>query len=210
MLIHFKVETCSSIDPATVCRDVFGENRHLCVLHSGKHENPHWHFQGESDMKEIDAYIKRMCENHSKRIAAPSSRPAKRSKSEKKPVTEDGYQYMCKETPPRVVTGSSDFTPEVIEQLHAASEGHVAELKNQMYFYILEQITKKRFVYNVECDWCKETHANFRYYGLEYYTSNDKMPPPNFQKLVLWYMTKYYTHTHKKHADVMSYVSERM
>jgi len=202
MLVHFKVETCSSIDPIKVCTDLFDLNRCLCVLHKGKHENPHWHFQGETERTDVDAYIKTLTENHSKRIAKPTSRPAKRMKTE---VTEDGYQYMLKESPPVVVWSSGHFTPEIIAELHEKSQGHVQELKQQMYYYVIEKLANVKEDLSVAD--AKTLHGYWRRIALSYYLDEDKMPPPNFQKLVLWYMAKYYT---KKNRTVREYVSSHI
>lgn len=184
--------------------DLFAGKRYLCVLHvHGKSEKPHWHFQGETDHPDIDGYLKKVTENHSKRIANPNCRPHKRSKSDKKPVTEDGYQYMLKESPPQVVCASVDFTPQVCNELHEKSQEHVGELKQQMYYFVLEQFTKYPIPADMEC---KDVHNLWRRYAGRYYRTEDKMPPPNFQKLVLWYMSKHY----KEKDIIQDYIYARI
>jgi len=118
-------------------------------------------------------------------------------------VTEDGYQYMLKESPPVVVWSSGHFTPEIIAELHEKSQGHVQELKQQMYYYVLEQFEKRPIPDDMES---KDVHNLWRRYAGRYYRSEDKMPPPNFQKLVLWYMSKHY----KEKDIIQDYIYARI
>lgn len=184
MLVHFKIETCSSVDPVSVAERIFTTGRHLVVLHKGKNENPHWHFQGETEIpgKELDALIKEFCTNHSKYIKSKAARPAKRVKGD---VTELGYQYMLKEDPP-IVVSQNGFTEEDISELHQKSQDHVDSLKNQLRDYLYE-IEDRKPCHNYDP---KEAHRRWRHRGIEYYINADKMPPPNFQKLLIWYMIK--------------------
>lgn len=197
-LIHFKCETCVSVDPKQVATELFGTNKHLVVLHKGKNENPHWHFQGELAVSEqhYDLVRKQMADKHSKKIAAPKSRPVKAVKGE---VTELGYQYMLKESPPVVVT-SSGFTQEIIDELHEASVAHVDSLKQNLMtvFQDLEFMTmakaRKLNPKVTSTEVCKCTHNRARKLAAEYYLKEDKIPPPNIQKLILWYLMKTAVH----------------
>jgi hypothetical protein len=52
--LRVKIETCASVDPVQrVWKQVFNDQEHLCVLHKGKNENPHWYFQGEYPEDEV-------------------------------------------------------------------------------------------------------------------------------------------------------------
>lgn len=136
VLVHWKMETCISIDPKAVCEEIFEQREHLCVLHKGKNENPHWHFQGLcADVKALDKRLKEWADGHSKKIAAAKSRPVKRAK---KDITPEGYQYMMKEKVP--VVCSTTFSEEELEELHERSDGHNEQLKNQLYFCLMEKL----------------------------------------------------------------------
>lgn len=136
VMVHWKMETCVSLDPHDICKEIFDDRQHLCVLHKGKNENPHWHFQGECiDVKALDKRLKDWAEGHSKKIAAPKSRPVKRAK---KDITYEGYQYMMKEKEPKVV--STTFTQEELDEFHEKSDDHNEQLKNQLFFYLMEKL----------------------------------------------------------------------
>lgn len=240
-LIHFKVETCASIDPVGIAQTVFGKRRHLVVLHKGKNENPHWHFQGELDClpAKYEETLKNMAEGHSKKIANPKSRPVKRAK---KSVDDLGFQYMMKEPEPHVVC-SEGFSQEELDNLHWMSESYVDQCKNQLYYYMAEKLEMQKFkekkrrvrVIDVPARYVKaryesglrkgeliikdgeqvmrpvdgsekahwedqieqvpdgdlepkEVHKKAKVMAYEFYLEQNKMPPPNFQKLVLWHM----------------------
>lgn len=137
-LVHFKVETCMSVDPRGLCEYLFEENQYLCVLHKGKNENPHWHFQGYLAVSARD-YDKRRAEiaaGHSKKIANPKSRPVKSAKK----CDETGFQYMMKEDKPNVVCYNL-FTQEELDELHEKSAEHVDALKNDVYHKLEEEFT---------------------------------------------------------------------
>lgn len=186
--IHFKVETCRSVDPAEICKAYFGENKCLCVLHKeGKNEIPHWHFQGWTSMtdKQTTAALKLIAEGHSKKIASPKSRPVKQKKVEPDDI---GYQYMMKEEKPEVVY-SSGFEEEEFEELHEKSKEHVQELKDNLLNYLEEHLDLKMAV-DPSSSRPKALHEQCRLLAYDYYTENDKMWPPNIQKLVLFHLAK--------------------
>lgn len=190
-LVHFKIEICRSVIPEQIVTSVFEDRKHLVVLHKGKNENPHWHFQGETHMdgKELDKFLATIAETHTKRIAAPKSRPVKRAK---KDIDEVGYQYMMKENPPDVVS-SCGFTPEELEELHDKSDECVDQIKNQLYYYLIEKLDwtePKRIASSPHDDYQRTMHSRARELAMEYYIGVDKMPPPNLQKLILWHLVR--------------------
>lgn len=195
-LIHFKVEVCRSIDPVALATTIFGTHKHLVVMHKGKKENPHWHFQGDTEMTStrLISLFKATIASHSKLIANPQSRPLKQAK---KKVDELGYQYMLKEQPPHVVT-MCGFTEEDIDSLHEASLMHVQQLKDKVYDYLLTKIDMsclggkpggRKLDPTGEAD-CKARHKQFQMLCMDYYSEKDIMWPPNLQKLILYYMLK--------------------
>lgn len=211
-LVHFKIETCVSIKIPELVDAVFEDRKHLVVLHKGKNENPHWHFQGLThyDKKELDACLKVCAEGHSKKLAKPGSRPVKQAH---KNIDELGYQYMMKEDPP-VVVSSCGFTEEELEDLHDASGEYVEQCKNQLYFYLIEKLEFSIIDENsisVKLD-AKSLHTRARTLSMDFYIDQDKMPPPNFQKLVLWHMVRIAKQklSGQEFAVVQLYVSKHM
>jgi len=186
MLRHFKVNVCSTVNTKRICADIFGDREYLCVLHKGKgSKNPHWHFQGETDLTQdqIGAYLKKACSAHAAYISNHKGRPFRQDKKE---VTHVGYQYMLKEDPPVVVHASEEFDEDRIADLHEMSMEYVQEIKDNLYNHLQEKQ-----------DECPRTDAEgkHKYYKLvagNYYLNSDKMPPPNFQKLVLFCLARIY------------------
>jgi len=186
-LIHFKLEVCRTVDPQALAFQIFGTRKHLVVMHQGKKENPHWHFQGMTSLSpgSLKTVFSTVTSGHSKLISNPKARPLKQAK---KKVDELGYQYMLKESPPNVVT-SIGFTPEEIDELHEASQAHVKELQNKVFDYLVPKIefySKK----TGERHEPVQVHNSIRLAALDYYMEKDIMWPPNLQKLLLFYMTK--------------------
>lgn len=201
-LVHWKMETCASLDPKAICEEIFEDREHLCVLHKGKNENPHWHFQGEcNDVQALDERLKEWAAGHSKKIAKPGSRPCKRAKKE---ITSDGYQYMMKEKDPVVV--STTFSEEELEDLHERSDQHNDQLKNQLYFCLMEKLNfgiDPKYVEKAkDPKWCekyptlcalpepKAVHKQARALAMDHYLELNKLPPPNLQKLILWHIMR--------------------
>lgn len=262
-MIHLKIEVCQTVEIVDLAKSIFNsastdgkkrkapDEKALVVLHKGKHENPHWHLQGQTTLspKDLVALVKSATEKHSKYIAAPNARPWKQSK---KDVNELGFQYMMKETPP-VVVYSQGFTQEELDELHVASDEHVKGLKDSVYDYCAERVDLKvktvveeaseevKNYYNRKNKTTKEelegrvrrarypdgkkkvvladdhpavvalknwapevpptktttthqdpkaVHTQMRILGIRYYAETKKMPPPNFQKLVLHAMLR--------------------
>lgn len=184
--IHFKVETCVSVDVVNLAISLFLQNKCLVVLHKGKNENPHWHFQGETELdeSEIKKKLAEVAQGHTKKVSNPNSRPVKRRKVD---ADDLGYQYMMKEDPPKVVY-SRGFTEEELDELHEASKDHVEQLKNQLQYYLVDKIKWEEEDGKMINP--KDLHPQFRRHAINYYMEEDKMPPPNLQKLILWYMLK--------------------
>jgi len=202
MLVHFKIETCSSVNIPSVCAHVFGDLKHLAVLHTGKNENPHWHCQGETplDGKELDSYLKDVCTNHSKYIKNPKARPCKRAK---KDIDESGYQYIMKEGVDSVVHRSDDFTDDVLLELFEQSNEHVDKLKNQLRDYLIE---KEQKFPSPEEEAETKVHTRWRIRAAKFYVKNKKMPPPNFQKLLVWIMLNHF----KADSEMFEYLSGKL
>jgi len=185
-LIHFKLEVCRTVDPQALAFQIFGTRKHLVVMHQGKKENPHWHFQGMTSLSpgSLKTVFTTVSNGHTKRLSNPTSRPLKQAKAK---VDETGYQYMLKESPPNVVT-SVGFTPDKIDELHEASKAHVKDLQNKVFDYLVPKIefrSKKGVLYEP-----LQVHNSIRLAALDYYMEKDMMWPPNLQKLLLFYMSK--------------------
>lgn len=174
-LVHFKCETCVSVDPKGIAEYLFGGNKHLVVLHKGKNQNPHWHFQGELavTMKQYCAKIASMAKGHSKKIAKPSSRPVKRAMNG---VNELGYQYMLKEDP-YVVVCSHGFTEAELEELHEKSKEAVDELKSQLL------IVYRQIDFATATQVPKDLHTVARVMGFRHYADRSVLPPPQLPEV---------------------------
>lgn len=204
MLTHFKIETCSSVNVADICEQLFTD-RYLVVLHKGKHENPHWHFQGNTNQsgKQIDKCLAGACENHSKYIKNIHARPFKRmQKSKACPdgPTEKGYQYMLKHGAESAVKALG-FETEEIEALVNLSNEHNHKLKFALKEFLLE--ANERHPYDGTPT---EIHLKWRLRAASYYVNNEKMPPPNFQKLVIWIMLNHF----KKDMEMCAYLVSKI
>lgn len=191
---HVKIAYDPSLDYSKICRTVFTE-KWLCVAEK-INVNAHVHFQGYTEYS--DDYFKdlfhRLTEDHYLRKANKKARPVRHVRAGC--VDELGFQYLCKEDPPNVLSALG-FEPEDIQALHEASEEHVQELKCGL----------KRKLHELDPEPTpQDLHRKYRMEGLAYYEASDKMPPPNFQKLVLWAM---YTSPGASCAT-KEYVSERI
>jgi len=186
-LIHFKLEVCRTVDPKALAFQIFGTRKHLVVMHQGKKENPHWHFQGMTSLSpgSLKTVFTTVSSGHTKKLSNPTSRPLKQAKAK---VDETGYQYMLKESPPNVVT-SVGFTPDEIGELHEASKAHVKELQNKVYDFLVPKI---EFYDQKHKEWKtpEQVHNSIRLACYDYYMEKGIMWPPNLQKLILFYMAK--------------------
>lgn len=150
------------------------------VLHTGKKENPHWHFQGTSLLtdRDISTLFAGIRSQHTKLLSHPKSHPLKRKRED---PTEDGFQYMMKEGLKSVVC-SRGFSKEDLEALHEASMEHVSALKAELYTFLSEK--------RIKFSCASLYHKDCRFTAIQFYDGQDRMPPPNFQKLVLFHMMK--------------------
>lgn len=177
MFRHTKLRYDPALDYPAICHAVYGENKHLCVLEKVD-VNAHVHCQGITNLtqREYDEKFTDLTANHYLRKQKTNARPVRHERQGK--VDETGFQYMCKEDPPKVLS-KNGFSDEDIRALHEQSEEHVAELKCGL----------KRKLHELSPESSpQEMHLQYQEEGLAYYESIDKMPPPNYQKLVLWAM----------------------
>jgi len=177
MFRHTKLTFCSTVKVADLCKMLFGQNKCLAVLEKAT-TNPHIHIQGLTDMSEsyYNEKFRLATQEHWMRHNGEKHNPVKHSK---KDINEKGFQYMCKEGPPAVLF-QQGFLPGEIEELHKLSDQHVDQLKHGL----------KRKLHEVDItDMSPEqVHTEYRVQGIDYYLHEDKMPPPNFQKHILWAM----------------------
>lgn len=177
---HFKIAYDPALDYAAVCSQLFSDlGKCLCVVEKID-INAHVHFHGETDLTE-DVFKNRVSElmkDHWKRKAEPTSRPVRHSGKE---ANEKGLQYLMKEPDAlEHVLYKKNITDEELEELKSASEAHVDELKGAMRAHL--------HALPDQPEDAEKLHALYRFEGLEYYIAKAKMPPVNFQKLVLYAM----------------------
>jgi hypothetical protein len=196
VLQHFVINPyCPKIDYEKLASDLFADQRCLMVLE----KKPAWHVHVQGELAEgvnIDAALKELAEKHSKREIDPTCRPVKKRKLE---ADEIGFQYMAKQDGSEVLY-SNGFDDEELTELKRLSDLRRQEVKQSMSHYIEEELSNSSFTS------CETMHDAFRLKGLDFYLSEDKLPPPNFQKLVLWAMIK------SKHCSGATkvYVSQRI
>ena len=157
----------------------------------------HYHFQGtpREDFKPKE-FVKEMNANHP--LQAISDKRIRPWGFRSKEADDDGFQYMLKEDGAEVCY-SVHFTDEELDEIREASKAYREELKSRMPAYVAAKLGKRKF------DDPVDLHAAYRTHAFEYYLQEDKLPPPNFQKLVLWHMTK-----HQACSATKSYVMERI
>lgn len=195
MFRHTKVTFCSTLNVTDICKKLFGQNKCLAVMEKAT-TNPHIHIQGLTDMSEsyYNEQFRLMTQSHWMRHNGEKHNPVKHSH---KDINEKGFQYMCKEGPPCVIYQQL-FQPGEIEELHTLSEQHVDQIKHGL----------KRKLHEIDIEGMDPSavHAEYREKGLDYYLHEDKMPPPNFQKHVLWAMATKNPQSPRRKR----YVSERI
>ena len=181
MLVHFVVNPhCPNIDYEKLATDIFGNQR--CLIMLEKKPGWHVHVQGELlDGYDIDSYLTKLAAAHSKRKIDPNCRPVKKRK---RPVDEVGYAYLTKHDDSELLY-SNGFDDEELIELKRFSDQRREEVKQSMAKHIDEQISS-----GIHFDSQESLHHAFRSVGLDFYLSEGKLPPPNFQKLVLWSMIR--------------------
>lgn len=142
--------------------------------------NPHVHIQGESylDADEFYKRFERICKVHYQ-FQIPGKRPVKHCRKEVNPRI---YQYVCKEKP---VMGDTilyvrGFTMEELNDLHEKSEAYLKELKTNLKRHLQEEVSSD--------DDVEVLHKKYKLSAWRFYREQDKMPPPNFQKLLLHHL----------------------
>lgn len=174
---HFKITYDPSLDYEAICHRLFcSMHQWLCVLEKAT-TNPHVHFQGftnhTADMfKNICSELFR---DHWIRKQYPNKRPVRHSL---KPVDEQGFQYLMKEAGAAAsVLSKNNLTDEELQELHEASDAYVDDMKTGL----------RKHLHSLPYQPTDpvELHAYYRYEGQEYYLSQNKFFPPNFQKLIL-------------------------
>lgn len=195
---HSKIEYDPRVNWKEVCAKLFEDRyKYLCVAEK-LDVNAHVHLQGFTCMgdKEWDKLCRDLLADHYK-LQDPKARPIRHSRKE---VTDKGFQYMCKEDPfgNKNILARNLFTDGELLELYEKSEEHVKELKEGLRDYLFQKVP-------LDEDPAK-LHAEYRLAGIDYYLEQDKMPPPNFQKHILWAMAK--TDPPCKRRKI--YVSERI
>lgn len=214
--IHFKFETCTSIDIKARAAEIFGDNKHLVVMHEGKDKNPHWHFQGYLDIHE-EEYIRiitQMAAGHSKKTVKPLSNSVKLSMK----ASDDIYFLNMMKEGHDSVQHSAEFTAQELERLWKLSRDNATGTEDDLYQYLYirapwtvktkttrrreshTQLTtgnQNRWREYITVDCVSEQtlepnyyHEALRLHAMYYYLEQDKMCPPDVQKLVLWLMMK--------------------
>ncbi|EKX31777.1 hypothetical protein GUITHDRAFT_149083 [Guillardia theta CCMP2712] len=178
MLAHLIVKPYDpSMDYASVCNDLFGDNKCLVMLE--KKGGDHCHIQGELKAPKTEEqwrnYIGDLAMEHYRRKQDPKSRPVKRRKLE---ADEVGFQYMAKELPTSVVIYKQGFSDEDLQELYEKSNEHRDELQSKPGEYIAEKIGG-----DTESWTPGELHKRVCYYAFQYYLAEGKMRPPNIKIL---------------------------
>lgn len=180
MFRHVKIDYDPSIDWEPVCIGLFRDDRkYLCVAEK-LDVNAHVHMQGETNLavRDFDKLCRELLKGHYK-LQDPKARPIRAGR---KTTDEKGFQYMCKENPVgnRQVLARNMFTDEELLELYQKSECYVKELKEGLRNYLYDKVET--------CEPPTKLRKLYQRAGCKYYKEQDKMPPPNFQKHILWAM----------------------
>ena len=166
------------MDLKKVQMDLFGENRCLFVLEKKPGYHVHVHGEPRADGPEITKYLKDLAQTHSKREIDPKCLPIKRKHEG---VDEKGFQYICKFLGTEMdILFNNGFSDEKLAELKKLSDDAREEVKASMAKYIRENYSAAPGIA------FSEVHEAYRNHGLQFYVNQAKLPPPNFQKLVLW------------------------
>lgn len=195
-MLHFVTKPWdpAAYDPEEVCKEVFdADEPYLAVLE--REPEPHVHFQGKRKADfSWGPWVKEHNAKHSKRVYDKNCRPTR--VATRKEVDSTGYQYMNKQGS-RLIVANNGFSESDLDELKAKSDEYVAGLKASMGNYIQEHFVPTPLTPP------EEAHAQYRYHGLRFYAESDTMPPPNFQKLVLWALAR-------ACPEYLTYVSEKI
>lgn len=133
-LEHFTCKYDPAWDYKKIAEDMFNGPRYLVMLEKLA-TNAHVHFQGETDYAERTFANMRqeLSKTHFIRALKPTARPVK---GVTRPVTEQGFQYICKElNQPLAVKG---FTNTQLEDLWVTSEAYVQDKKMKVKEYVAD------------------------------------------------------------------------
>jgi len=179
-LRHFTVRFYSDHADATgaystLGRTLFGDNKALIVCEGnirGTTTKEHCHVQGYSSLSENQLAVK------AREILKPFvptgiSRPLAHKQGD---VTELGFQYMCKEYPPKILY-QSQICDDEIEALADASKLLRAEKKGALG-QVLRALALDPGMGARPC------YLAMLGVAIKYYNDQDKMPPPNLKLLV--------------------------
>lgn len=194
MFRHTKVAFCSLLKIEEICKGVYDPHQKCLVVLEKATSNPHLHFQGFStlDEKTFKNKFSDLTANHYQKRLGDKKRPVRHSNKE---VNDLGFQYMCKEGE---VLYRQGFSDEDIEQLREASKNYVDEVKNGLK----RKLQETDFKYQD----AEDLHHQFRRSAMKYYNDQEKMPPPNFQKLLIWHMSTLYP----KDDQIQNYCATRI
>lgn len=137
-LEHFTCKYDPAWDYQAIAEKMFNGPRYLVMLEKVS-TNAHVHFQGETDYAERTFANMRqdLSATHFIRKLKPSARPVK---GVNRPVTEQGFQYICKENnPPLAVKG---FTQLQLDEMWELSNAHVKDKKMRMKDYVKDMELK--------------------------------------------------------------------
>jgi len=183
-LRHFTVRFYSDHADATgaystLGRTLFGENKALIVCEGnirGTTTKEHCHVQGYSSLSENQLAVK------AREILKPFvptgiSRPLAHKQGD---VTELGFQYMCKEYPPKILY-QNQIGDDEIAALADASKLLRAEKKGALG-QVLRALALDPKTGLRPCYMAYTTTA------IKYYKEQDKMPPPNLKAMIKNYL----------------------
>jgi len=132
----------------------------------------HVHIQGETNLcvatydKTFQDFNKKYPDKHAKSSARPTSHSRKGADA-------GGFQYMCKEDPPKVVA-QRGFDAERLASLHTASVAHRDGLRKGLHRHLgTLQHDTSRGIQALYVDCIYESH--------KYYKAIDKKMPPNWK-----------------------------
>lgn len=130
---HFITGYDSGINWEEWAIKLYGDGK-LIVAAEKLRSNAHVHFHGDSTLtqKEWEKQFNLFKANHPIK-KAPGGANLRPTKESKKPVDENGYQYVAKEKHQLYMQGVS---PEELASLHKASNEHVEKMKNGMKEHI--------------------------------------------------------------------------
>jgi len=149
MLVHFTVNPYdSNLDYSEICKSLFGPSRCLAMLeHTKKGKvGPHVHIQGETELSQrtVDDKISELITKVHYKRKMDGNENARVCKRVKRDVTEEGFQYMCKDDKSTILF-SQGFTDADFLELADKSELHNQKIKHGADEYVWKylELTKE-------------------------------------------------------------------